>query len=543
MREKRSTTPAVFGGSARRAMLMLALAPLCAPAAHADELRGKSTPGSDDLVTCTRDADPCFTLLGVQLVGAAAMPASAFADIFEPYLARPVSTPDLARIAQAVTDRYRAQGYFLTRAVVPPQDGAGIARIHVLEGRIGEVRVEGDAAAAVASYFDGLSEAQAAGLSELDRRLAMANDLPGVRVHTRMEPIEGDERAHRLVVTAEREERISVNAAIDNRGGERAGPLQALARVTVNGAWLERDQASLSFFTTPQDPSEFSLIEGAWSYTFANGGRARVVGAISRTQDGPNVASNEVGGDSEALSIQYEYPLVRQRNAGLWLGASLSSRRQRNDWMGGGGYADDLRVARAGLRGTLNEDGHATTLFVQASLGLDALGASGPSPTRRSRFDADGEFVKVSAFASHYMDIGDYFGIYAAAGGQWSDGPLLQAEEFSAGGPPFGRAYNYGEIAADEGIGAMVELRAGFDPDGDLLSFAQAYLFYDAARVWDHADMGALEDSIASAGGGVRLTFAQRVTAGFELARPLDAAPAEEGDKDWRQFFSLTATY
>jgi hemolysin activation/secretion protein len=70
----------------------------------------------------------------------------------------------------------------------------------------------------------------------------------------------------------------------------------------------------------------------------------------------------------------------------------------------------------------------------------------------------------------------------------------------------------------------------------------QGYAFFDAARVWN-SDAGVESASLASTGAGLRVTFADRLTASAELARPLTRTPAEEGDKDWRPFFSLSTSY
>ncbi len=215
-----------------------------------------------------------------------------------------------------------------------------------------------------------------------------------------------------------------------------------------------------------------------------------------------------------------------------------------NDWTSGGGYADELRVARVTLRGFLDENGRASTLFARASFGLDFLGASGFSGARRSRYDADAEFVTLDIHASHYRDLGRYLGVYAAIDGQWADRPLLLSEEFTVGGAPYGRAYNPAEISGDSGVAGLFELRAGFDPDLGPVSFLQGYLFYDTAQVWNYHDApNADELSLSSAGVGLRVNIDDWLAARWELARPLTRTPYDEGDKDWRQFFSLSAMY
>lgn len=515
-----------------------------AVAADATALRGTSDPDHDAPVTCVEGAGACFTLLGVTLDGASAFSPTELARHYEPYLARSVSLDDLARIADAITAHYRERGYFLSRAVVPGQDGTdGVARIVVLEGRIAEIAVEGDGSAQVRPYLRGLEAQPIADLHELDRRLALASDVPGLSLRSHIEPDPEDPTRHRLVISTEFAS-IEGSATVDNRGSNDAGPVRAFAMVRANSVMRAGDQASLGVFTTPESPSDFSYVEAAYSRTFANGARAGIAAALSRAHDGHDMNSPEIGGDTQSVSVRYEHPLERRRSSGLWLGGAFDLNHIENDWMSGGGYADELRVARVTLRGFLDENGRASTLFARASFGLDLLGASGFSSARRSRYDANAEFVTLDIHASHYRDLGRYLGVYAAIDGQWADRPLLLSEEFTVGGAPYGRAYNPAEISGDSGIAGLVELRAGYDPDLGPVSFLQGYLFYDTAQVWNFHDApNADELSLSSAGAGLRVNIDDWLAARWELARPLTRTPYDEGDKDWRQFFSLSAMY
>ena len=524
-----------------RAFGAIALAVAAAPCADAQasamDLRGPSNPDSSALVTCVEGAGECFSVLGFAVSGAETISTDDLLPLYEPYLGRDVSTADLARVAQSITEYYRDRGFFLTRAYVPPQSDDGIARISVVEGRIVEVVTEGPAARLAAPYVNTLSQLPIARLQDVDRQLTLAGDVPGVDVSSRMEAVEGDPSGHRLIVTAEFK-RVEARLYLDNRGIDAAGPVQAYTWLGQNSVLFSRDQLSIGVFTIPLDPREFTLAQLGYSYAFASGDRLNLSASMSSTRDDSGMVVAR--GENASMSIAYERPLIRRRNRGLWLGASFDLRHLESDWTGGSGYVDELRVARGALRGFLDDNGASTTIFLRASAGLDVLGASEASLSRRSRWDADADFVKFDLFASHYRDIGDHFGVYAAIAGQWADQPLLHSEEFSVGGPPFGRAYSYGELSGERGIAGSIELRAGGDPNLDPISFIQGYVFVDSANVWNEGGGSA---SLASAGAGVRLTLNDRVTAAVELARPLDGAPAEEGNTDWRQFFSLSATY
>lgn len=512
-------------------------------AARADDapepLRGRVGAGA-----CDTTVNDCFTLLAVQIEGAHAIPAAELADAYEPALAQAVSLQDIARIAQVMTDRYRAQGYFLSRASVPAQSfAAGIARIRMIEGRIASVVLEGDGADLVAPYFEGLDAAPVAALGDIDRRLARAGDAPGISLRSRIEPDVDDPSRHRLIVHAELK-RFSAFASLDNRGSDRVGPWQAYGQAAWNPLLLPRDQAALSFFGSPFDIREFALVEARYGRALENGAFASATASVSRAHDGANAGTSDIGGEGETLSLQYAHPLIRRRDAALWLSGAFDARRSQYDWMSGGAFADETRVVRVALRGFLSDDGRASSVLAAFSLGVDVLGASSANPARRSRFDADAQFGKLNVRLTHFEPIGRWFALYAAVDGQVTDGPLLSSEEFSVGGLPYGRGYDYGEMSGDDGVAGVLEFRVGADPGVPGVSFAQGYVFVDSAQVWNYnTPPSADELSLSSAGVGMRLTFADWLTAQVEAARPLTRTPTLEGDKDWRPFVTLSANY
>ncbi len=95
----------------------------------------------------TADTKPMFVLRGVSLTGAHAIPRDQIIRVYQPYLGKKVSQADLAAIAAGVSDLYRAAGFHLSRAIVPPQDiRDGQVRLQVIEGSITEVALKGDGA-------------------------------------------------------------------------------------------------------------------------------------------------------------------------------------------------------------------------------------------------------------------------------------------------------------------------------------------------------------------------------------------------------------
>lgn len=492
---------------------------------------------------CARADASCFVLTGLTVDGVTAYPMRDLAPLYADYLAREVSIQDLVTIAQAITDKYRADGYFLSRAVVPPQAPGGHARIRVYEGYIGDVEVTGDAAPAVEALLSGLTGRRPLRLAELERRLTLATDLPGILARSRIEPFLEDPARHRLVVSAGLR-RWTGSVYIDNRGTESVGPVQANVRVARNSLARLGDQLAFSVLTVPADPGEFLQGEASYGASLSSGLRLRGMISASRSRQGTTPLNNAVGNESRAASLRLAQPLVRDRRQSLWAAVTLDARHVEQVFRNGAAYSDDLRVVRGSLQADRATAGSSLSGFVQLSRGLKGLGATDHPGSGHSRFDADGAFWKVNVGASHYRDVGKRAGLYLAADGQWTPDRLLLSEEFAPGGLPYGRAYNYAEISGDSGLAGLAEFRFGFAPKQQPVSFFQTYAFLDAGKVWNKSTpFAARSAAFASTGAGVRLTLRNHITVRVEAARPLTRTPYEAGDKDWRGFVSLWAPF
>lgn len=485
-----------------------------------------------------------FVLTGLTIDGVSAYPLKQLAPLYSGYLAREVAMEDLVKIAQAITDKYRADGYFLSRAVVPPQAPGGHARIRVYEGYIDQIEVTGDAAPAVEALLDGVSGRRPLRLADLERRLTLARDLPGARPSTRIEPNLDDPARHKLVVVAGLK-RWTGSVHVDNRGARTLGPVQANVRLARNGIVKAGDQLALSVLTVPSDPGEYVQADLAYGAPLAGETRFRLGASASRSRQGSAPQNNTVGTESQAVNLRLAHPLVRDRKTAVWAAVALDGRHVEQSYRNGGAYSDDLRVARASIQGDVSTNRSSVSGYAQVSRGLQVLGATRTPSRNHSRFDADGGFWKINVGASHYRDLGKRMGVYVSADAQWSPNHLLLSEEFAPGGLPYGRAYNYAEISGDSGAGAMAELRYGFAPKkAGPVTFVQAYAFVDGAKVWNTASAYSLRSAaFSSAGGGLRVTVNNKVTARVEAAKPLTRTPYETGDKDWRVFAAISASF
>lgn len=496
------------------------------------------------------EAAPRTVLGAVVVEGATVFTPEQLAAAYKPYLAGEIGFQEVREIAEAITAMYRDAGYFLSRARVPSQvPELGVLRLEVVEGWIDEVAFAGGLEqheALYRAYGDKLAAGRPTRLDTVERFVLLLGDLPGITASGSIEEIDSDGR-YRLVVEVERDA-VAAYVNVDNRGTRAVGRYEALLDVAVNGLLDGRDQTAATLFTVPHQPKELIYGEIRHSRTFGSEGLAVTVRASHSESDaGGNFQASDLGSRSSRGAVEVAYPLLRTRDANLWLNGSFEANAQRQEEFDQETYDDQLRVARGWVFGDLTDglDGY-NSLQLTYSRGLDVLGASPEDSTDVSRTRGQATFNKLYSELRRYQPLGDNWAIDAKIAGQWSDERLLAAEEFYLGGSRYGRAYDPGELGGSHGLAGSVELQWAEYAKVSWLDVYQFYGFYDAGAVWETSENGyAGRETLASAGTGVRLTFPGELYAGLELAKPL-TRPVEAIGPDatgFRLFFYASGNF
>lgn len=488
-----------------------------------------------------------IVLAAVIVEGATSLPPEAISPIYEPLLARSVTMSEIAGIAERITQRYREDGFFLTRAFIPPQSIAtGIVRIQVLEGAIVETRVEGSdhRRSLVDDHLARVRGEAPVRLETMERSILLIGDIPGLFVKdARLEEIERATGRFRLTVELGRD-RFDGFSSLDNRGDPDAGRSQLWTSGSLLGVGGLIDRIQVGVFTVPEAPRELMYGEIKVARLVGSDG-AELETRLSASESEPGPDGTETTGvDSESrrATLTLSIPVYRRRETSYWGRFQLDARMVEDSRSGTPILTDHLRVARAAVQGTTGVLGGSTWSRLEVSLGDTVLGGSGEG-TDRSRLGADSAFTKVNLELSHTHALTETIGIYGYVAGQYADDALLSAEEFAVGGLQVGRGYEYSEISGDHGVSGLVELRYGRSVDLSLLESFQVYSFYDAGAVWNEGEFEDPRDTLASAGIGLRLSMPRNLNLELEAARPLTRPTNAEGSRPWLGFVTLSASF
>lgn len=499
---------------------------------------------------------------GFILKGVSALPEAPLQALLQPYAGRALSFAELSAAAAAISQHYRAQGYFLASATLPTQDlGAGLVTIQVLEGRVSNVELRPDASvrlegARARRYLDALVlPGQPVQESSLERALLLTQDLPGVRARAELSP--GAALGETAVaVDLSEGPLIDAHVGLDSSSNRYTGRLRATAGVNFNDPSGNGDQVSLLASSTGSD-----FKYGRAGYVLpvgSSGTRLGVSYAGLRYRLGEEFAALDARGTAKVGQLLLTHPLLRTRRASLQLRAAYEDKRYVNRASGVEVSDKLVRTLPLGLvfgaQDRWQGGGYSSASFELTPGHLDLSGnaanAAGDAMSERSA----GRFLRTNYTLSRQQRLAGPVSLLASLGGQFASRNLESGEKISLGGPGRVRAYAAGEASGDAGHVATLE--AHYDlaaANADLSVFAD----YGQVTLNHGLYPGALapgaENSYALKGAGLALSW--RPLAGavaqFTVARKIGANPnlnASGRDVDGsrsrtRAWFQVTAYF
>ena len=514
-------------------------------------------------------ADVTLTLTGAEFRNLRGLSAESLRPAYQVYVGQTIPIATVCDIRDAAATILRKKGYLAAVQVPPQKIENGIVQFDVLVAKLVDFQVRGNAGKAeglIAGYLSAIKDQPVFNIVDAERYLLLARDIPGYDVRLTLRPagtVPGEVIGEVLVTYTPVEAELNVQ----NFGSKETGRFGGLAQVHYNGLFGAGDRSSIGYFATA-DLTEQNVVQfnqqvrvGREGLTLA----ADFYYAWTAPDLGPGL---DLKSRTWVASLEARYPLIRRQSRNLVASGGLDAVEQRVRFGGVPLSTDKLRVAFARLEydsldpssiGSINgysafEPQWRLGGSLELRRGLGILGNSkdcGPALARCavpgvvpiSRLEADtSAFVARAGFSVEYRPV-PVVALVANVRGQYAPDALLSFEEFSAGNFTTGRGYDPGTLTGDSGIGFSSEIRLGSLAPANAKSFAfQAYGFTDAAWVWNK-DLSATTNDpqrLISAGGGIRITYGDRMNLDIGGAFPLRKAGLQTARGDARVLINLT---
>ena len=485
------------------------------------------------------DPRPFFHLRTVSVEGVVSLPQEMVAAVYQPYLGRKISKADMVAIAGSISDLYRAAGFHLSRAIVPPQNlGNGRLRIRVIEGSIADIKVIGDEQDrfGIRRLLDPIAAEHPSRLMTVERKLLLTNDMPGVRIaDTQLQEIGTMSGRFRLIVKLETW-RIFTTYGIDNTGSPASGPWQAYSSTSFNSYFYKGDSLNVSLSTVPDDMKELSF--GRIAYDVPIGSDGFRVGAMASHNDvWPGDFRRDIRTRTSYDTFELKgtvVPYLTQRiSFALTASAAFNEVYERDDF--GPTYRDHVRSGALTADIKLKDDfGGFNYWTIGFRQGLNIFGASEPIDDLLSRNIVSDTFSLLTYAYTRYQKITDAWSAKIAVNGQLSSTALLDSQRYFLGSAAFGPGYYSG----DNGVAGSFELRFDQSVANPYVRGYQLYGFVEAGKVWDFKDNSS-GLALASVGAGIRFYLPGQLQAGIAVATPLYDT-LHNDVRDYRILFTLS---
>ena len=503
---------------------------------------------ADTMRTPPPGADALFVTLAAVAPTGGTLAPDTVAALQSRLVGKRVSVADIFAAAGEAEATEARRGRVLLRVTVPQQDlrdGATL-RLAVIEGFVERVDASG-----MPSRVRGVVEAMArrlvgardVTLADLDRRLTLVGDIPGLAITTTLSP--GTQPGGVVLSIAGTHRPITGFVSVDNTLPDSLGRTAVGVGIDLNsvagGGELIYLRASglpsggsTGFFD--RTPRNRAVAAGLVVPLTDNGLKLALEGTDARTAPRrgspllPAFASR-----FERLSVSLRYPLVRRRGASVGVEARFDAQRERVriiDPLTLPLSEDRLRIARLSGDATVALPGGGFAgAEVEGSLGLDILSARSAADATPllplSRAGSGASFGKLAVSGTIEHPLGR-LGLAAVAHAQTSFGkPLGNSEQFGAARADAISPLPTGSLQGDAGYSVRGELRAPIAfGTGSVRAGFTPYVFVANAGV-RFEQPTALERRSTQAfayGGGIRLAGSATdgspgITAGAEYGR------------------------
>ena len=496
-----------------------------------------------------REAGVRFQLNDIVIEGATVYTREQLLPLYKDHLNKEVSLNDAYAIANAITVKYRNDGYILSQAVVPAQHiQDGVLHLRVFEGYIDKVRIEGKYSTSQERLLDRIADKIRASrplqIKELERYILLAGDLPGISARASLVPSKTVTGASDLILLVE-EDRFEGYGSLDNRSSEYIGPYQAQVGFNFNSLLGLHERTSFRAVTTTQT-SELQFYEFGYEQVL-NSELTRLAfqGRYTTSKPGKELRAIEFESESTSADISLSHPFIRSRANNLSGRLTLSYRNADTHILGVRFSQDQIRSLRAGFSYDFVDRWFGVNLLdMEVSKGLRILGASRSFSPNLSRSDGKTDYTKLTVEASRLQRLAPGYSLLISMAGQYSGDGLVASEEFSIGGARFGRAFDPSQVSGDRGIAARAELRHYFNWRNKFVRQLQFYAFYDYGAVWNDSVSSpgfSKHEALSSSGLGFRSNLYKWFTANAEVAFPVidDTNVASSNRGDVRGLFEI----
>ncbi len=452
-------------------------------------------------------------------------------EVLYPFLGPGRSTDDVEKARKALQDYYASKGYQTVAIQIPPQHVVnGVVTLKIVENKIGRLRVKGSryySLNAIKSEAPSLTPGAVPDFNAVSSDIVALNQQPDRRITPAL-------RAGATPGTVDVDLNVDdhlplhANLEINDRYSQGTTPLRLNGSVHYDNLWQLGHSLTVSFQAAPENLADAKVFSASYlaripslpflsflAYGLSSDSNVSTLGDANVAGRGQVIGGRAVmtlpstPGFYETLSVGLDY---KHFDENLTLNGTQNA------------TPITYYPVSATYNATWQGESSLTQLNANFTMHLRGMG-SGPADFDAKRFDSSGDFAYFKADLSETWQLPKDYELFAKLQGQVANEPLVNSEQFSAGGQDTVRGYLESEVLGDNGILGTLEMRsprfgvgfAGIFDDFQVLAFA------DGGRVtlWDPLPEQQSQFDLASVGLGARVRLLNHINGAIDYAMPL----------------------
>jgi hemolysin activation/secretion protein len=484
-----------------------------------------------------------------------------------PYLGENKTIKDVEGARAQLERLYHDRGYKTVLVNIPPQQVSnGVVRLAVSEAPVGKLKITGSryhSLQVIRSRMAQLNPGTVPNFQEVQKELADVNHSPDLRVTP---VLRASETPGRVDVDLNVQDELPLHAIfeVNNRYSANTAHVRAIGELHYDDLFQADQSVSFQYQIAPSDPADAKI----WSLSYVIPMGNTLTWALYAIHSDSNVAavgSLDVIGAGDIYGLRLIDPLPsssRDFFHSFTAGLDYKDFKQTVLPSGSGSSVESpvsyipftLQYSATWLGAALTGEGRPaatvsgrsdTTLELGLNFLIGGLGTDWKQFANK-RAGAGTQYIIFHPTLTHEQVLPGRFSLVATLDGQLANGPLINNEQYAAGGADTVRGYVEAERLGDNAARGSLELRTPqwFTPPRIAhVEKAYGFLFVDAARLHIIDPLPGQTPSYSLVSAGVGIYFKARgFIVGLDGAHILkDGAVTPSGAN--RGLFTVSYTY
>ncbi|MBM5786976.1 MAG: ShlB/FhaC/HecB family hemolysin secretion/activation protein [Pelagibacterales bacterium] len=432
-------------------------------------------------------------------------------SVVEKWKNKSLTFDDLQNVIADIQEYYSSKNR-IVKALLPEQEiKDGIISIKIVEGVLGDVVVEQKSqkprmtAETVKKYFKGEKDSIYIDTKDLQRKIFILNDLPGVNAIGTYEQGKKEGESN-FKVTVEDTPFFKGELAAANFGSKSTGSNQAIANVSFNNISGIGDLFSVNGIKS----SGSDYVQGSYAVPILYDGLKLALNASKLDYQTLSSFSstNQSRGDAKTYGANFTYPVYRTDRASVNAKVGYETKDYLNTNVLTAATISDYKIDNmiAGLNGFLyNNDQSSISYNTNVTFGRLKINDAAQETSDNTSAKTKGSFEKLAFNISRNQTLPDLKNTnwLISVDGQTANKNLNSSEQMSLGGPYAVRAYPTGQGSGSQGMIIKTELQYPYDKNftfGPFLDVGFIKQYINTYTNWQGSTRAKNDYSLAATG-------------------------------------------